>query len=78
MADNRDTDTPNRSANRDKAEGERWTSDSDTVEVADRNAEGAEDTGGISNRPLSEETKRQESLPARNTNRGDKEASTDE
>jgi hypothetical protein len=71
MADNPDKNTPTRSSNMHKAEGERWTSDPDTVEVADRNAAGigdtAEDTGGISNRPLSDEIKRQESLPPRRT-----------
>lgn len=61
-----DKDTPSRSANMEKAEGDRWTSDPDTVEVADRYAEGAgkntEKGGGIS---LSEEIDRQESLPDR-------------
>ena len=68
-----DKDTPTRSSNMHKAEGERWTSDPDTVEVADRYAEGAgktnEGAGGISNRPLSEEAKRQESLPERTKSR---------
>lgn len=68
-----DKDSPTRSSNMQKAEGERWTSDSDTVEVADRYAEGTgdtdENTGGISNRKLSEETSRQENLPDRGTSR---------
>jgi hypothetical protein len=58
---------------RDKAEGERWTSDPDTVEVADRYKEGIGDTdegtGGISNRPLSEEVSRQHNLPDRGTSK---------
>lgn len=60
---------------RDKAEGDRWTSDPDTVEVADRYAEGTgeikEESGGISNRPLSEEISRQEALPDRGTSRSE-------
>lgn len=70
-----DKDLPSRSANMEKAEGDRWTSDPDTVEVADRYAEGAgkttEESGGISNRPLSEERNRQESLPDRGTSRSE-------
>jgi hypothetical protein len=54
-----------------KAEGGRWTSDPDTVEVADRYSEGVggveENTGGLSNRPLSEEVERQHNLPDRGT-----------
>ena len=65
-----DKDTP--------SQGSRWTSDPDTVEVADRYAEGIgetdEGTGGISNRELSEEIGRQEHLPERGKNRGDQEA----
>lgn len=61
--------------NRDKAEGERWTSDPDTVEVADRYDKGIGDTnegtGGISNRPLAEEVTRQQNLPERGTSRRD-------
>ena len=70
-----DKDTPSRSANMEKAEGDRWTSDPDTVEVADRYAKGTgsvnEGTGGISNRPLSDEEKRQESLPGRTKSRSE-------
>lgn len=70
-----DKNIPSRSANMEKAEGDRWTSDPDTVEVADRYAEGIGDenegAGGISNRPLSDEVKRQESLPERTTSRSE-------
>jgi hypothetical protein len=45
-----DKDMPNPASNMEKAEGDRWTSDPDTVEVADRYKEGAgktdEKTGG--------------------------------
>lgn len=66
-----DKNTPTRSSNIDPAEEERWTSDPDTVEVADRYSEGIgetdEGTGGISNRPLAEEISRQHNLPERGT-----------
>ena len=65
--------TPARSSNTDPAKGERWTSDPDTVEVADRYSEGIGDTdegtGGSSNRPLAEEISRQNDLPDRGTSK---------
>ena len=72
-----DQDRPNQNANKSKAEGERWTSDSDTVRNADReesperlyNDDDGDDAGGITNRPLSQEIGSQESLPERGTNR---------
>jgi hypothetical protein len=72
-----DQDRPNQAANTSKAEGERWTSEPDTVENADRDehperlydADDADDAGGITNRPLSDEIGRQESLPERGTYR---------
>jgi len=70
MADN---DTPGRSSNEEKAEGSRWTSDPDTVEVSDRYTEGIgetnENSGGSSNRPLEEEIDRRHNLPGRGTRR---------
>jgi hypothetical protein len=68
---------PNQNANKSKAEGERWTSESTTVRDADRDEhperlyedEDTDNAGGITNRPLSEEVDSQESLPARGTNR---------
>ena len=54
----------------------------DTVEVADRYAEGVgkknEGTGGISNRELPEEIERQHKLPDRGTSRGEREAEGDD
>jgi hypothetical protein len=77
----RDTDTPRRSSNMEKAEGGPWTSDPDTVEVADRYSEGVggvdENTGGLSNRPLSEEVERQHNLPDRGTSRAEEGAEGD-
>lgn len=70
-------DRPNQAANKDKAEGERWSSEQNTVRNADRdeNPEKLYDqndsdrAGGITNRPLSEEVENQQDLPARGTNR---------
>jgi hypothetical protein len=72
-----DQDRPNQSANRDTAEEERWRSEEDTIRNADRDenpeqlydAEDAADSGGITNRPLSEEIHNQEEIPARGTSR---------
>jgi hypothetical protein len=72
-----DQDRPNQNANKSKAEGERWTSDADTVRNADRDEhperlyddDDTDDAGGITNRPLSEEIGNQEALPDRGTNR---------
>lgn len=53
-----DPDTPNQASNKEKAEGDRWQPDSETVERADRG-------GGITNRPLQQERENQEALPTR-------------
>jgi hypothetical protein len=67
-----DQDTPNQNANKSKAEGERDRSD---VRNADRDthperqydSNDADNAGGITNRPLSDEIGNQESLPERGT-----------
>jgi hypothetical protein len=72
-----DQDRPNQNANKIKAEGDRWTSDSNTVRDADRDENPErlyhdsdnDDAGGITNRPLSQEIGNQEALPDRGTNR---------
>jgi hypothetical protein len=72
-----DQNTPNRSSNQSKAEGERWRSDPNTVRNSDRDENPAQlyededsgNAGGITNRPLSEEIGNQDSLPDRGTNR---------
>jgi len=72
MNEKQDRSTPSRAANQSKAEGDRWTSESDTVERRDRNSTGATSTdegGGITNRPLEEETENQEAVPDRGTSR---------
>ena len=76
-----DPNVPNQESNQSQAEGERWQSEPDTVENADRNEnpeqlydnEDSDDAGGISNRPLSEEVANQASLPSQGTERHDEE-----
>ena len=70
-------DRPNQSANKSKAEGERWSSEGNNVRNADRDEapeqqydqEDTDDAGGITNRPLSEEIRNQQELPTRGTAR---------
>lgn len=72
-----DQDRPNQNANKSKAEGERWSSDDDTVRNADRDEnperlyseDDGDNAGGITNRPLSDEISNQEDLPERGTSR---------
>jgi hypothetical protein len=66
MEQNRDNRNP--AANKSRAEGDRWTSEADTVERVDREAERqipADEAGGITNRPLEEEKRNQDRLPDR-------------
>ena len=70
-----DTNTPNPSANKSKAEGDRWSSNADTVEQRDREQQGNQDrregsaggpdAGGTTNRPLEEEEANQAAVPPR-------------
>ena len=73
MKENRDRSTPNQAANKSKAEGDRWTSESDTVERRDRDSGADSSTGdeggGITNRPLHEENANQEAVPDRGKSR---------
>ena len=56
-----DKDTPNRSANKDKAEGERWSSEQDVIPNSESSTDRSygdddgDNAGGITNRPLEEE-----------------------
>lgn len=72
--DTGNTDRPNQAANKSQAEGERWRSEPDTIErrERDRGAQrgtGAEEGGGISNRPIGEEIHSQERVPERGDSR---------
>ena len=64
--------TPNRAANREKIDGDRWRSDEDTVRNATTEQPETQYRSdlrgsGISNRPVSEEIETQGALPARGT-----------
>lgn len=71
-----DQDRPNQNANKSKAEGERFNeeernpvrnADRDTHPERQYDAPDADDAGGITNRPLSDEIDNQQSLPERGT-----------
>ncbi len=65
-----DKDTPNRSANKDKAEGDRWSSEKDVIPNSESSTwrgydDDGDNAGGITNRPVDEEIDNQNSLPER-------------
>lgn len=67
-------DAPNDPSSKSKAEGERWKSDSETVERYDDEGGGSlvsekEQRGGITNRPLVEEIENQAAVPDRGKSR---------
>jgi hypothetical protein len=70
-----DPHVPNQAANKQKAEGDRWTSENDTVERRDRETRDIDrmnrsnEAGGITNRPLDEEVENQEAVPDRGDSR---------
>lgn len=72
-----DQNRPNQNANKEKAEGERWTpEDLSASKASERNdvSENYDDAnrdnaGGITNRPYDQERDNQEALPRRGTDR---------
>jgi hypothetical protein len=80
-----DKDTPNRAANKEKAEGDRSTA---VHNVAVPNSESSTDrgysddngdnAGGITNRPLDEEVENQNALPERGLSQADERAHSNE
>ena len=74
-----DPNTPNQNANKEKAEGNRWSAEqSSATRAADRNEiagnyadENGDNAGGITNRPLDQEVGNQQSLPKRGMNRNE-------
>jgi hypothetical protein len=65
---------PNDASAKSKAEGDRWESDSETVERYDQTVDGSagdEGGGGITNRPLAEELENQSAVPGRGESRED-------
>ncbi len=78
-------DTPNRTANKDKAEGDRSTAQQNTAvpnsesstDRGYRDANG-DNAGGITNRPLDQEVENQNALPERGLSQADERAPTDD
>ena len=71
-----DTGKPNENRGKSKAEGERWSSEQNSVRKAEQETpaenyppDDGDNAGGITNRPLDEEVDNQESLPARGMSR---------
>ena len=62
------TNRPKPNANRQKAKGEPWSSEQDTVERVSPVGD-SDNAGGITNRPLDEEVGNQDALPPRGTRR---------
>lgn len=79
-----DKDTPNRAANKDKAEGERPTVPQTDIPNSEsstdrRYEEGIGDnSGGITNRPLDEEVETQNALPERGLSQADEQQRSNE
>jgi hypothetical protein len=63
----KNTSAPNDASKKSKAEGDRWESDSETVERYDETT--GDEGGGISNRPLADEREDQAALPERGESR---------
>jgi hypothetical protein len=77
-----DMDTPNRAANKDKAEGERWESEQGAVPNSEsstnRRYESGDHAGGITNRSLGEEVDNQNALPERGRTQRDEDVRNNE
>ena len=77
-----DMDTPNRAANKDKAEGERWESAQGAIPNSEsstrRRYESGDGTGGITNRSLGEEVDNQNALPERGRTQQDEDVRNNE
>jgi hypothetical protein len=78
-----DKDTPNRAANKDQAEGERWRSEPDAIPDSESSTsrsyeDDGDDAGGITNRPLGEEIDNQNALPDRGETQADERSRNNE
>ncbi len=73
MANDTRSNAPNDASAKSKAEGDRWESDSETVERYDETIgqTTGDEGGGITNRPLGDEIEHQASLPQRGESRED-------
>jgi len=65
-----DQEQPNRSSNMEKAEGDRDTVAGGDTQRRSEWGEGTSEGGGITNRPLGEETENQEQVPERGDRKG--------
>jgi len=72
-----DKDTPNRAANKEKAEGERWQSEEGVIPNSESSTDrryrddDGDNAGGITNRPIGEEIDNQNALPERGRSQTD-------
>jgi hypothetical protein len=79
-----DKDTPNRPANQDKAEGERWQSEQGVIPNSESSTdrrywdENGDDAGGITNRGIGEEIENQNTLPERGRSQKDEQVRDNE
>ncbi len=78
-----DETTPSRSANMDKAEGDRSTAEENIQESESDSGAGYQDenggnAGGITNRPLDQEVANQAALPHRGENKPETRGGTDD
>lgn len=76
-------DTPNRPANKDKAEGERWRSEDNAIPNSESSTwreypDDGDNAGGITNRPLDEEIDNQNALPERGRTQADEHSRNNE
>ena len=79
-----DKDTPNRAANKDKAEGERWQSEEGVIPNSESSTErrysdeNGDNAGGITNRAIGEEIDNQNALPERGRSQSDEQVPNNE
>lgn len=79
-----DKDTPNRAANKDKAEGERWKSEEGVIPNSESSTDrryrddNRDHAGGITNRGIGEEIENQNTLPERGRSQEDEQVRDNE
>lgn len=78
-----DKNTPNRAANMEKVEGDRWKSEEDAVpssppESPRYRKDDGDRAVGITNRPLDEEIENQQALPERGSTQDDERRRTED
>jgi hypothetical protein len=79
-----DKDTPNRAANKDKAEGERWKSEEGVIPNSESSTDrryrdiAGDNAGGITNRGIGEEIENQDALPDRGRSQDDEQVRDNE